>query len=174
MGSRVTAKPMDLLQGTLDVFVLRTLAWGTMHGFAVSRWIHQRTDGVLEIEDAPLYKSLHRLERAGFVSAEWGLSENNGRARYYSLTSAGRRQLAAEESAWRRYAEAVFKVTDDCQRAKSMSRSRTYAQLRARMLGSHPGVRWRPSRTTRITRPRPARRRQVRDHWSRTRCVCGG
>jgi transcriptional regulator len=108
----MAAQPMDLLQGTLDVLVLRTLAWGTMHGYAVSRWIHQRTDGVLEIEDAPLYKALHRLERAGYVSAEWGLSENNRRARYYSLTSVGRRQFAAEESAWRRYAEAVSKVLE--------------------------------------------------------------
>ena len=89
----MAAQPMDLLQGTLDVLVLRTLAWGTMHGYAVSRWIHQRTDGVLEIEDAPLYKALHRLERAGFVAAEWGLSENNRRARFYSLTTSGRRQL---------------------------------------------------------------------------------
>ena len=105
-------QPMDLLQGTLDVLVLRALAWGTMHGYAVSRWIRQRTDGVLEIEDAPLYKSLHRLEQAGHVSAEWGLSENNRRARFYSLTPAGRRQLAAEESAWRKYAEAVFRVLE--------------------------------------------------------------
>jgi PadR family transcriptional regulator, regulatory protein PadR len=108
----MAAKPMDLLQGTLDVLVLRTLAWGSMHGYAVSRWIHERTDGVLEIEDAPLYKALHRLERAGFVAAEWGLSENNRRARYYSLTPAGRRHLRAEETAWRRYTEAVFKVLE--------------------------------------------------------------
>lgn len=108
----MTARPMDLLQGTLDVLVLRTLAWGSMHGYAVSRAIHQRTHGVLEIEDAPLYKALHRLERGGFVAAEWGLSENNRRARYYSLTAAGKRQLKAEESAWRRYAEAVFKVLE--------------------------------------------------------------
>lgn len=103
---------MDLLQGTLDVLVLRALALGAMHGYAVSRWIHQRTDGALEIEDAPLYKALHRLERAGCVTAEWGLSDNNRRARFYSLTAAGRRQLRAEESAWRRYAEAVFKVLE--------------------------------------------------------------
>jgi transcriptional regulator len=103
---------MDLLQGTLDVLVLRTLAWGSMHGYAVSRFIRQRTDGVIEIEDAPLYKSLHRLEKAGHVEAEWGLSENNRRARYYQLTSAGRRALKAEETAWRRYAEAVFKVLE--------------------------------------------------------------
>jgi len=103
---------MDLLQGTLDVLVLRTLAWGTMHGYAVSRWIHQRTDGVLEIEDAPLYKSLHRLERAGFVSAEWGLSENNRRARYYSLTTDGRKQLRTEVVELRRYVNALFRVLE--------------------------------------------------------------
>jgi len=108
----MATEPLDLLQGTLDVLVLRTLAWGSMHGYAVSRWIHQRTDGVLEIEDAPLYKALHRLERAGYVAAEWGLSENNRRARYYSLTPAGRRQLKAEETVWRQYAAAVFKVLE--------------------------------------------------------------
>jgi PadR family transcriptional regulator PadR len=112
MGREYVTQPMVLLQGTLDVLVLRTLAWGSMHGYAVSRSIRDRTGGVLEIEDAPLYKALHRLERAGFVSAEWGLSENNRRARYYSLTPAGRRQLKAEESAWRRYADAVFKVLE--------------------------------------------------------------
>jgi transcriptional regulator len=105
-------KPLDLLQGTLDVLVLRTLTWGTMHGYAVSRWIRQRTDGVLEIEDAPLYKALHRLERDGHVKAVWGLSENNRRARFYELTAAGRKQLRSEESAWRTYAEAVFKVLE--------------------------------------------------------------
>ena len=105
-------RPAELLQGTLDVLVLRTLVWGPMHGYAVSRWIHDRTDGVLTVEDAPLYKALHRLERAGFVSAEWGVSENNRRARYYALTPAGRRQLKAEESAWRRYAAAVARVLE--------------------------------------------------------------
>jgi PadR family transcriptional regulator, regulatory protein PadR len=103
-------RPLDLLQGTLDVLVLRTLVMGPMHGYAVSRWVHERTDGVLEIEDAPLYKALHRLEAAGHVSAEWGVSENNRRARYYALTPAGRRQLRDEEKAWRAYAAAVFKV----------------------------------------------------------------
>ena len=103
---------LELLQGTLDVLVLRTLLWGEMHGYAVSRWIRQRTDGVIEIEDAPLYKALHRLERAGCVAASWGLSENNRRARFYKLTAAGRRTLRDEEQAWRRYAEAVFKVLE--------------------------------------------------------------
>jgi DNA-binding PadR family transcriptional regulator len=74
------ADSLDLLQGTLDVLVLRTLQWGEMHGYAVSRWIRQRTDGVIEIEDAPLYKALHRLERASCIEASWGVSENNRRA----------------------------------------------------------------------------------------------
>ena len=103
---------LELLQGTLDVLILRTLAWHSMHGYAVSRWIRERTEGTIEIEDAPLYKALHRLERAGCVSAEWGLSENNRRARYYRLTPAGRRRLREEESTWRRYAAAVFRVLE--------------------------------------------------------------
>ena len=103
---------LDLLQGTLDVLVLRTLMWGEMHGYAVSRWIRQRTDGVIEIEDAPLYKALHRLERADCVEASWGVSENNRRARFYKLTPTGRRKLHEQESVWRRYAEAVFKVLE--------------------------------------------------------------
>jgi transcriptional regulator len=106
------AKPMEILQGTLDVLILRTLAWESMHGYAVSRWIRERTGGAIEIEDAPLYKALHRLEQAGFVEAEWGVSENNRRARYYRLTPRGRQQFRAEASAWRRYAEAVFKVLE--------------------------------------------------------------
>ncbi len=105
-------QPMDLLQGTLDVLILRTLTWGPMHGYAVTRWIRERTDGTLDIEDAPLYKALHRLEHAGAVSAEWGVSENNRRARYYKLTARGRQQLREEESAWRRYAAAVFRVLE--------------------------------------------------------------
>lgn len=108
----MSAKPLDLLHGTLDVLVLRTLAWGPMHGYAVSRSIRERTDGVLEIEDAPLYKALHRLERAGFIAAEWGLSENNRRSRYYELTATGRRHLSSEEAVWRQYAAAVFKVLE--------------------------------------------------------------
>jgi transcriptional regulator len=103
---------MDLLRGTLDVLILRTLAWGPMHGYAVSRWIRERTDGTLAIEDAPLYKALHRLEHDGAITAEWGVSENNRRARYYSLTPKGRRALRTEEATWRRYAEAVFKVLE--------------------------------------------------------------
>jgi PadR family transcriptional regulator PadR len=108
----VATEPLELLQGTLDVLVLRTLTWGPMHGYAVSRWIRQRTEGVLEIEDAPLYKALHRLERDAHVKAVWGVSENNRRARFYELTAAGRKRLRVEENAWRKYAEAVFKVLE--------------------------------------------------------------
>ena len=105
-------KPMDLLHGTLDVLILRTLAWSPMHGYGVTRWIRERTAGTLDIEDAPLYKALHRLERDGCITAAWGLSDNNRRARYYTLTARGRRAFRTEEAAWRRYAEAVFKVLE--------------------------------------------------------------
>jgi transcriptional regulator len=105
-------EPLDLLQGTLDVLILKTLSWGAMHGYAVSRWIRQRTDDVLAVEDAALYQALHRLERRGWIEAEWGLSENNRRAKFYQLTPAGRRQLRAEADSWRRYAAAVFKVLE--------------------------------------------------------------
>lgn len=108
----MAASPMDLLWGTLDVLILRTLAWGPMHGYAVSRWIRDRTDGTLTIEDAPLYKALHRLEHSGCVTAEWGLSENNRKARYYRLTTKGRQQLRQEETAWRQYAAAVLQVLE--------------------------------------------------------------
>jgi|SRR5687768_3803781 transcriptional regulator len=105
-------EPLDLLQGTLDVLILQTLSWQPMHGYGVSRWIRQRTDEVLAVEDAALYQALHRLERKGWIEAEWGLSENNRRAKYYQLTPEGRRQLRTEAVTWRRYAEAVFKVLE--------------------------------------------------------------
>jgi transcriptional regulator len=102
--------PMELLQGTLDVLILRALADGPRHGYAVSRWVRDRTDGTLHIEDAPLYKALRRLEQSGWLSAEWGVSESNRRARFYALTPTGRRKLRAEESAWQRYAWAMSQV----------------------------------------------------------------
>ena len=104
---------LDLLQGTLDVLILKTLSWQPMHGYAISRWIRQRTDDVLAVEDAALYQALHRIERKGWIESEWGLSENNRKAKYYQLTADGRRQLRAEAATWRRYAEAVFKVLDE-------------------------------------------------------------
>ena len=103
---------LDLLKGTLDVLILRTLAGDPMHGYGISQWIRDRTGGVLQVQDAALYQALRRLEAKGWLAAEWGLSENNRRARYYSLTELGRAQLRAEASAWRRYAAAVFQVLE--------------------------------------------------------------
>jgi len=113
---------MDLLQGTLDVLILKTLSWDAMHGYAISRWIRQRTDNVLSVEDAALYQALHRLERKGLIESEWGLSENNRRAKYYQLTARGRQQLRSEASTWSVFADAVSKVltsTDQPSWAKS-------------------------------------------------------
>ena len=103
---------ISLLQGTVDLLILRALQGGPGHGYSVSRWVRERTDGVLSMEDAALYQALHRLERKGWIDAEWGLSENNRRAKYYALTAEGRRQLRSEVALWRRYAEAVFKVIE--------------------------------------------------------------
>jgi PadR family transcriptional regulator PadR len=103
---------LSLLQGTVDLLILRALQGGAAHGYSVSRWVRERTDGVLAIEDAALYQALHRLEARGWIEAEWGLSENNRRAKYYSLTAEGRRELRAEVTTWKRYAEAVFKVIE--------------------------------------------------------------
>lgn len=99
-----------LLKGTVDLLILQSLRQAPQHGYEVSRWVHERTEGVLGVEDAALYQALHRLEDKGLVESEWGLSENNRRAKYYQLTSEGRRQLRVEVSLWKRYAEAVFKA----------------------------------------------------------------
>lgn len=100
----------DLLQGTLDLLVLQTLVPGPMHGWAVSQRILERSRSVLEVNQGSLYPALHRLEDRGWVAASWGVSENNRRARFYRLTTSGRRQLAAERAAWERYAGAVREV----------------------------------------------------------------
>jgi PadR family transcriptional regulator PadR len=103
---------MKLLQGSVDVLILKTLSDGPMHGYGVSTWIRERTDGVLGIEDAALYQALHRLEAKGWIEAEWGVSENNRRAKYYQLTKTGKKQLNSETVTWRRYNDAVAKVLD--------------------------------------------------------------
>jgi PadR family transcriptional regulator, regulatory protein PadR len=108
--------PLDLLQGTLDLLVLRTLTWGPMHGYGITQWIRQRTDETLLVQDAALYQALRRMEQRGWVEAEWGISENNRRARYYRLTAEGRQQLQQEASAWRRYADAMARVLDPAPR----------------------------------------------------------
>ena len=99
-----------LLQGTLDVLVLKALGWGPRHGYAVAEWIRATTDDALQVEDGALYTALHRMEKRKWLESEWGLSENNRRAKYYRLTEAGERQLRQGSRAWAAYAEAVFKV----------------------------------------------------------------
>jgi transcriptional regulator len=101
-----------LLQGTVDLLILKALQGGPTHGYAVSRWVRDRTEGVLTIEDAALYQALHRLEARGWIDAEWGLSENNRKAKYYRLTPSGRQQLRSEISVWKQYVAAVFKVIE--------------------------------------------------------------
>jgi PadR family transcriptional regulator len=102
--------PSELLQGTVDILILRTLAWEPMHGYAISRWLNNQTDGVLLVDGAALYQALHRIENRKWVSSAWGVSENNRKAKYYTLTTAGRAHLRAESVVWKTYAEAVFKV----------------------------------------------------------------
>jgi transcriptional regulator len=101
---------LQLLQGTLDVLVLKTLSWGPRHGYEIARWIKDTTDAELQVEDRALYVSLHRMEERGWLECEWGMTENNRKARYYQLTADGRKQLAAQTSTWSRYAAAVTKV----------------------------------------------------------------
>jgi PadR family transcriptional regulator, regulatory protein PadR len=104
----VSDDSLDLMKGTLDVLVLKALTWGPRHGYAVARWIEDATRGTLQIEEGALYHGLHRLEKRGWVTSEWGVSDTNRRAKYYALTTAGRQQLAAQTATWTRYAEAVF------------------------------------------------------------------
>ena len=102
--------PPELLQGTVDILILRALNWAPMHGYSLSRWIRERSDDLLTIEGAALYQALHRLERQKLVDAEWGTSENNRKAKFYSLTREGRARLRAESAAWHAYARAVTRV----------------------------------------------------------------
>jgi PadR family transcriptional regulator PadR len=102
--------PGDLLQGTLGILILKTLLPGSAHGFGIARWIEETTSDVLTIEEGSLYPALRRLEDRGWVTSEWGLSENNRRARFYSITAAGRKHLRNEASVWLRYSQAVARV----------------------------------------------------------------
>jgi PadR family transcriptional regulator, regulatory protein PadR len=98
------------LQGTLDLLILRTLRFAPEHGQGIARAIHQQSDEVLIVDHGSLYPALQRLEARGLIAAEWGTSENNRRARYYSLTKAGRKALTQEESEWRRIAAAIMRI----------------------------------------------------------------
>jgi len=101
---------MALLKGTLDVLVLKTLSWGSMHGFEITRWLEARSGGRLEFTDAALLQALHRLEARGLLAGEWGVTENERRARYYKITTAGRTQLRTESAALLDQFEALVAV----------------------------------------------------------------
>jgi len=103
-------KSGDLLQGTLDLLILKTLVRGSLHGYAIAEHIEQTSEDVLRVEEGALYPALHRLELRGWLAAEWGVSDNNRRAKYYRLTSAGRKQLSAATEHWTRLAGAVARV----------------------------------------------------------------
>jgi PadR family transcriptional regulator, regulatory protein PadR len=102
--------PGDLLQGTLGILILKSLLLGAAHGYAIARWVEDTTGDVLKIEEGSLYPALRRLEDRGLVTSEWGLSENNRRARFYSITSDGRKHLRNEAAVWIRYSQAVTRV----------------------------------------------------------------
>ena len=100
----------ELLHGTLDALVLKTLGGGRRHGYAVARAIEEATEGVVEIEEGSLYPALYRMEKKGWIEAEWGVSELGRRAKFYRLTPRGRRQLAAQTAEWARFAGAITRV----------------------------------------------------------------
>ncbi len=103
-------KPGELLQGTLDMLILKTLLRGPLHGYAIAELIHQRSEEALRVEEGALYPALHRLELRGWLDSEWGASENQRRAKYYRLTAAGRKQLAAQAERWGRISAAIARV----------------------------------------------------------------
>jgi PadR family transcriptional regulator PadR len=101
------AESLTVVKGTLDVLVLKALTWAPMHGFEITAWLEGRSAGRLEVDDSALYQALYRMEQRGLVEAEWGVTENNRRARYYRVTSAGRAHLRAEIDRWLEYSETV-------------------------------------------------------------------
>lgn len=103
-------RDIDLIQGTLNVLILKTLAWGPANGYAIAQWVRELTTGEIEIEEGALYPALHRMEHREWVVAEWGMTENNRRAKYYRLTPAGRRMLRERTQSWERLVAAVGKV----------------------------------------------------------------
>lgn len=102
----------DLLRDTLDMLILRTLSRGEMHGYDIAEYIEERSEEVLRVEEGALYPALHRLEVRGLLKAEWGVSDNNRRAKYYRLTGAGRKQLAEETAHWNRMATAIARILE--------------------------------------------------------------
>ena len=112
----MSSNNVEVLKGTLDVLILKTLSWGPAHGYGITRWLEQLTDRALLIEEGALYPALHRLERRGLIEAEWGLSQNNRRAKFYELTDDGRSQLHESTSSWNRFAAAMSKVLEASER----------------------------------------------------------
>src|SRR6478735_8959194 len=112
MSTKADRDPLDLLQGTLDLLILRTLIFGSQHGQGIARAIQQTSDEELLVEHGALYPALQRLEERGWISARWGVSTNNRRARFYALTAAGRKQLGKETTKWKRLAAAIGRVLD--------------------------------------------------------------
>lgn len=100
----------DLMQGTLELLILKTLARESMHGYGIARRIHEAVDDLLKVEDGSLYPALYRMEERGWIKSEWGVSENNRRAKFYKLTRAGRKQLDAESSNWERISRAITRI----------------------------------------------------------------
>jgi transcriptional regulator len=105
-----TSPDLELLQGTVDLLILKTLSWGPRHGYAISRWIKDTSGDAFGVEDRALYLALHRLDERGLVESDWGVSENNRRARFYQITRDGKRQLTQRASHWTRYADAMARV----------------------------------------------------------------
>ena len=106
----MTDPTLPIVKGTLDSLVLKALSWQAMHGFEITRWVEGRSGGALDVRDSALYQALHRLEERDLVVAEWGITDNNQRARYYKITKAGRKRLAAETAQWVRYAAMVTDI----------------------------------------------------------------
>ena len=104
------ADALPVVKGTLDVLVLKALSWSPMHGFEVTTWLEDRSGGALDVEDSALYQAFYRLEARSLVSAEWGVTENNRKARYYRITAAGRAHLRAQTAQWIRYAATVSDI----------------------------------------------------------------
>src|ERR1041385_1245021 len=102
--------PLDLLQGTLDLLLLKTLSWGPAHGYAIARWVERLTSDVLTIGEGSLYPALHRLEEREWIASEWRVSEHNRRAKFYRLTPRGRQQLRVETASWKQFVDAVGKI----------------------------------------------------------------
>lgn len=106
---------LDLIQGTLDMLILKALAWGPRHGYGLMGWLRETSQQALQVEEGALYPALHRLHARHLIAAEWGLSENKRRAKYYALTEAGRQELQRAATDWNRYVEAVSRVLGSAQ-----------------------------------------------------------